>query len=95
MAKGHNLFVSYDLHAPDKNYEKVIEAVKTLGDWAKVHYSLFYVDSYFTAAEAVERVRPSLDSNDSLIVVDAANNQAAWRHLSPKVGTYIKDHWNR
>ena len=41
----NNLFVSYDLHAPNKNYEAVTKAIKELGDWAKVHYSYFYVKS--------------------------------------------------
>ena len=39
----NNLFVSYDLYAPGQNYEKVIEAIKSKGAWAKVQKSLWYL----------------------------------------------------
>jgi hypothetical protein len=48
----NNLHISYDLKEPGKNYDRVIQAVKNMGSWAKVHYSFWYVKSDFTAAEA-------------------------------------------
>jgi len=41
----NNLFVSYDLKDPGQNYDRVITAIKGLGSWAKVQYSLWYVSS--------------------------------------------------
>lgn len=32
----NNLFVSYDLHSPGQDYDKVADAIKSLGAWAKV-----------------------------------------------------------
>lgn len=90
----NNLFVSYDLHAPDKNYNKVIEKIKAQGSWAKVHFSLFYLDTSKTAAEVCDAVWAVMDSNDSLIVVDAKNNSASWQHLSDEVSKFIRDNWN-
>lgn len=57
----NNLFVSYDLHAPAKNYEAVITAIKKLGAWGKVHYSLWYVKSAHNATEACNLVWSSMD----------------------------------
>lgn len=74
----NNLFVSYDLKNPGQNYERVITAVKGLGPWAKVQYSLWYVKSSHTAKDAAEIVRRAQDTNDNLIVVDATNSDAAW-----------------
>jgi hypothetical protein len=89
----NNLFVSYDLYNPGQNYEKVAEAIKSLGNWAKVQKSFWYVNSNYTASRAVDIVWAAMDTNDSLIVVDATNNNAAWRGLSTEVSDFIKDKW--
>jgi len=34
-----------------------------------------------------------MDANDSLIVVDATNNTAAWYNLKPEVSAFLKDRW--
>ena len=41
----NNLFISYDLKNPGQNYDRVITAIKGLGSWAKVQYSLWFVSS--------------------------------------------------
>ena len=87
----NNLHVSYDLHNPGQNYDAVIKRIKELGSWAKVHMSFWYVNSGYTAAQAVEHIKSALDTNDKVYVVDATNNLAAWNQL-PK---HIKEQWNR
>jgi D-alanyl-D-alanine dipeptidase len=91
----NNLFVSYDLYSPGQNYDAVINAVKGLGDWAKVQKSLWYVKSNHSASSAVDVVWAKMDANDSIIVIDATNKNAAWRNLSDEVSKYIRDHWNK
>lgn len=91
----NNLFVSYDLHQPGQNYEAVIKAIKSLGNWAKVHKSLWYVNSSHTASSAVDVVWGKMDKNDTIIVIDATNKNAAWRNLSDEVSKYIQNHWNK
>ena len=90
----NNLFISYDLHSPGQDYEKVADAIKGLGSWAKVQYSLWYVKSGLSASEAGEKVCSVMDSNDSLIVIDATNNFASWHNLGQEVSDFIKTHWN-
>ncbi|RXH41172.1 hypothetical protein [Bradyrhizobium zhanjiangense] len=89
----NNLFVSYDLYEPGKDYGAVGSAIKELGSWAKVQKSLWYVRSSFTAEQAAEHVRRSMDRNDSLIVVDAASNDAYWFNLSPEVAQFLQERW--
>ena len=90
-----NLFVSYDLKTPGQNYDSVITAIKGLGSWAKVQYSLWYVSSGYTAKQAAEIVRRAQDANDSLIVVDATNNDAAWFGISSEVSEFMQKNWQQ
>ncbi|MGO4893179.1 hypothetical protein [Flavobacterium sp. W21_SRS_FM6] len=89
----NNLFISYDLHVVGQNYTAVAEAIKSLGSWAKVQQSVWYVNSAFTAAQAAKKVWGHMDNNDSLIVVDATNNDASWYNLSDEVAQHIQRNW--
>ncbi len=91
----NNLFISYDLKNPGQNYDRVITAIKGLGSWAKAQYSLWFVSSTYTAKQAAEIVRRAQDSNDTLIVIDATNNDAAWYGLTTEVSEHIRQNWNR
>lgn len=91
----NNLHISYDLHKPDKNYDAVIAKIKTLGNWAKIHYSYWYVNSQFTAQQACDAVWSAMDANDSVYVVDATHNNAYWRNISNEASDYIKDQWSK
>lgn len=91
----NNLHVSYDLINPGQNYDRVIERIQQLGSWAKVHMSFWYVNSAYTASQAIDHITPALDANDKLYVVDATNNHAAWNNLPKKVEDHIKDQWSR
>lgn len=90
-----NLHISYDLYNPGQNYERVIAAIKTLGNWAKIHKSYWYVNSSLTAEQARNRVWAAMDVNDSLYVVDATNNEAAWQNLPPEASKFIEDQWHK
>lgn len=91
MAK--NLFVSYDLRSPGQNYHKIIEAIKSLGAWAKVQDSLWYVSSQSNAETAAKHIRLAMDANDSLIVINLTDNDAYWFNLSNEVTAHVKNHW--
>lgn len=91
----NNLHVSYDLYNPGQNYEKVFERIKSLGAWAKVHKSFWYVNSTLTPSEAIAHIKPALDANDRVYVVDATNNVAAWNTLPDDVAELIKREWTR
>jgi len=89
----NNLFVSYDLHEPGKNYGAVTAAIQSIsGRWAKIHYSLWYVKTDLTAEQAAQRIRLAMDQNDSLIVIEARN--AYWYHLSDEVSKYVQNNWH-
>ena len=91
----NNLFISYDLNSPGQDYAVVIEAIKSLGNWAKVQKSLWYVKSACTASAAVEKIWPKMDKNDSLIVIDTTNKTAAWQGVSDEVSNYLQANWSK
>lgn len=91
----NNLIISYDLYKPGQDYDEVIAAIKTLGNWAKIHRSLWYVKSNHSASEASKKVWAVMDSNDTLFVVDATNNDASWYNLNQEVSDFIKTKWNQ
>lgn len=91
----NNLFISYDLNSPGQDYEKVIEKIKSLGSWAKVQKSLWFVSSILTAEQAAKSVWQVMDRNDSVIVVDSKNNDAHWYNLSDEVSKHMQNHWHK
>lgn len=91
----NNLFISYDLNSPRQDYDAVISTIQSLGNWAKVHKSLWYVNSNYSAARAAELVWRKMDRNDQLIVIDTTNNNANWYNLSDEVSGHIRQHWQR
>ncbi len=91
----NNLHISYDLHEPGKNYEKVIEKIKSLGGWAKIHYSFWYLKTTQGAEQVANSIRSVMDVNDTLYVADTTNNTAYWYGLSDEVSQFIQDQWHQ
>jgi len=89
----NNLLISYDLFSPDKDYVNVDEAIKSLGGWARVHQSFWFVKSKHSAPDAAKIVWEAMAPKDSLCVVDATNNNVAFYNLELRVHDYMKKHW--
>lgn len=89
----NNLFVTYDL-IKTKDYEAVYKAIKSLGNWAKVTESNWYVNSAYTSEQAAKIVKAAMDNDDKLIVVDAKNNSFHCYNISPEVLKYMQDRWH-
>jgi hypothetical protein len=91
----NNLHISYDLNKPGQDYSTLIAKIKTLGGWAKIHKSYWYVNSSYTAEQVVNFLWQFMDKSDSIYVVDATNKNSAWRNISTEAATYIKSNWNQ
>lgn len=90
----HNVFISYDLYSPGQNYETVIARIKSLGGWAKVHKSFWYLSTNYSYEYVAKKIWEVMDSNDSLFVVDTNTNDAYWYNLTEEVSNYLKRNWN-
>lgn len=80
----NNLFISYDLHKDkvgkgakenSKDYEKVGDAVKSLGAYTKLQYSMFFVNTNHSCKDAADIIISAIDKNDSLLVIDVTNSE--------------------
>jgi hypothetical protein len=67
----YNLFIAYDLVSPGQSYDAVRDEIKNLGPWWQFQYSLFYVSTDYTPAEAFARISAVMDANDRLAVINA------------------------
>jgi len=88
-----NLFVTYDLYAPVKNYPRVEAAIRSLGTADRVLLSVWYVKTAHNAESARNILSHALDENDKLLVVDAAN-AFGWG-LNPAQWTGMQQLWLR
>ncbi|WP_372740050.1 CRISPR-associated protein Cas2 [Neptunomonas sp.] len=91
----NNLIVSYDLNIAGQKYDAVIECIKTLGSWAKVQRSVWYLSTNYSEQAAADMIYKVMDSNDSLLVVNASRNEASWYGVSDDVAVFIKDQWTK
>lgn len=66
-----NLFIAYDLMTPGQDYERVTDAIKSLGQYHQFQLSLWYVSTQYSAAQAFAAVQAVMDGNDKLAVIDA------------------------
>ena len=67
----NNLFIAYDLMSPGQNYEAVRDRIKSLGMTWQFQFSLFYLSTDLTAAQAAQAVLQVMDRNDRLAVICA------------------------
>ncbi len=80
--------IDYDLRAPGRNYDSLIEAIKTY-PWAKIMKSTWAIETTKTATQVRDHLKGHIDSNDKLFVVKAGN-EAAWFNLDDDVAAWIK-----
>jgi hypothetical protein len=84
------LLVSYDLTAPGRNYDDLIEAIKSHNGWAHPLKSVWFVSTQLTPAQLRDELKATMDSNDKILVVDTTNDPAAWSGLPDDVSAWIK-----
>lgn len=86
------LLVSYDLQAPDKDYKKLWEHLKSYKGWAKPLESFWLIKTSSTPKQIRDLIRDYyVDRNDKIFVVDVTDRTAAWNNLSDKISDWIKN----
>jgi hypothetical protein len=90
-----NLFVSYDLADPDKNFEALAAEIQKLGTWGQMQPTLWYIHSRFSAEQASELLAKVITDNDSLVVIDASTNSVNWRNLADELTAPLEASWDK
>lgn len=84
------LLVGYDLNRPHQDYASLIDALKGQQGWWHYLDSTWLVRSELSAKQFRDHLKPHIDSDDELLVIDVTGRASAWAGLSEKAGAWIK-----
>jgi hypothetical protein len=88
----NNVFISFEFNRPDRTYDRVVRAIKSLGENSvEVHFAHWYVGTSLSAKQVCDRLKSTLDATDKLIVVDTSSNKAAWVNLDEGAVKRLKE----
>ena len=91
----NNLFVSYRSNTTRQDLAQFDRAIESLGACIQVQDLFWYINSDKTVLEAKEVIRAAIDRADSLIVIDASNNEFEMnRNLREQVESRIRHVWD-
>lgn len=76
----HCYIISYDLLAPNRNYNDLYEAIKKYPFWGRLTESTWAVTTNKTSVEIRDELLPHIDKNDRLIVIQSGK-YAAWTNV--------------
>ncbi len=85
----NNILISYDL-IKTKDYTKLIDAIKSYGEWAKVLESVWIIKTNSTTEQVINNLIRSIDTDDKIIVLRLTND-GMWYNLPPDVSKWLKD----
>lgn len=80
--------INYDLKAPGRNYDDLINAIKGYGTWANICRSCWAIISNQTAVQIRDTLKQYIDKNDVLFVCEF--DDWASYGLSQEVANWLK-----
>ncbi len=85
-------FITYDLNSPGQKYDDVIKTIeeKCARAWCKFWKSSYLITSDLTPDEMIDKIKPYLDGNDSMLIIEVINSKAGW--LTQKQWDWINEH---
>lgn len=85
------VLITYDLKQPERNYDTMYEAIKQCGTaWWHYLESVWIVNTHSTPQECYNRIKPNMDDNDYLFIVDITKqNRQGW--LPTKAWEWLKE----
>jgi hypothetical protein len=88
----NSLFVSLELQRPDKNYDRVVAALASLGNsCTQLQFTLWYLKVDLGPGQVRDRLKPALEKGDRLFIIDATNNRMASTNLPADASRQLSD----
>ena len=85
------LLIGYDLNK-EKNYEELFAGIKSLGaSWWHHLDSTWLVKADMTAVQARNALKPHIDADDELLVIDVSGDARAWAGFNDRGSKWLKD----
>lgn len=85
------LLVAYDLNRPEADYPGLIDAIKKQGAWWHHLDSLWLVNTNLSPGEMRDVLKPFVDTNDELLVIDVTGRARSWRGFSERGGKWLRE----
>ena len=76
----HCYIISYDLCAPDRNYDELYKAIKSYAYWGKLTESTWAIVTSQSYTQIRDNLKTHIDNNDRLIVIQSGR-AAAWTKI--------------
>lgn len=70
--------VTYDLYRPGQNYDGLIEELKKTAGWWHYMKSTWILSSSESPAQIWERLKPQVDTTDSVLIIQVCDNVSGW-----------------
>lgn len=88
------LLIGYDLNKNDADYAELIDAIKELGSaWWHHLDSTWLVKTDLSATAVRDALKPYLDSNDEMLVIDVTGDWHAWIGFNAKGSAWLKENF--
>lgn len=88
------ILVTYDLISPGQKYQRLIEAITSMGESCHCLESTWLLKTSLTAEQVATRLRQQIDGNDKLLVTAFnPHNSNGW--LSQEAWNWIYGYVNR
>ena len=83
------LIVTYDLHDPGRDYDKIQAELKKADSWAHPQGSVWFLDTKLTPAEWRDKLEAVGDANDECFVAEMKKHWAS-RNTDKDVTDWLK-----
>jgi hypothetical protein len=87
----NTILVAYDLNTPGRDYEDLIDRLKSYEAWWHNLDSLWLLRTFDSASVVRNHIRQCLDTDDELLVVNVTGNPAAWTGFSDRGSKWLED----
>ena len=85
--------VAYDLNKEESShdYNKLINAIKLLGGWAKPLESTWLITSNYSSASIRDHLEQFIDNNDELLIIEISGKKWATKGIDSKVTEWMQN----
>ncbi len=84
-----SMIITYDLCGSGKNYDALIEKIKSYGTWAHITESSWVIKASASCSSVRDALAAVMDTDDKLFVAELAGN-AAWLGMSKEISDHLK-----
>ena len=88
----NSLFISCAFSRPERTYDSMAAAIDALGvPSVEIHFALWHIKTTKSAIEVRDRLKPVLDVNDQLVVIDASSGKLAWLNVAQAADRRLRE----